>query len=157
MTASYSEISFKSGLSPENELINSLTESVHVPCENIKRPVTLCDGHTKPFRPLNLEGTVHVEGNMTHFVAEDLEYKIKLSTPNSKLGDTPPFPGCSRSGTPSKLYRQILHPQIGQVDVGLLNDLECEAQRMATSIDNLTENLCGILHSVSNIFHLDFK
>lgn len=39
-------------------------------------------------------------------------------------------------------------PQIGQIDIGLLNDLECEAQRMATSIDNLTENLCGILHSV---------
>lgn len=36
-----------------------------------------------------------------------------------------------------------------QVDYVLLSDLECEAQRLATSIDNLTENLCGILHSVS--------
>lgn len=35
------------------------------------------------------------------------------------------------------------------MDTALINDLECEAQRMATSIDNLIENLCGILHSVS--------
>jgi methyl-accepting chemotaxis protein len=40
---------------------------------------------------------------------------------------------------------------VGQLDSGLLNDLECEAQKMATSIDNLTENLCGILHSISSI------
>lgn len=85
MTASYSEISFKSGLSPEIET-TSLNESPQVQNETVKRPVTLCDGHTKSFGPLNLEGTVHIEGNMTHFVTEDLEYKIKLSTPNSKLG-----------------------------------------------------------------------
>jgi hypothetical protein len=65
--------------------------------------------------------------------------------------DTPPLPGGSRSCTPSTLYRQLLVPQVGQLDSGLLNDLECEAQKMATSIDNLTENLCGILHSISSI------
>lgn len=36
--------------------------------------------------PLDLEGTVHIEGNMTHFVTEDLEYKIKLSSPVTKKG-----------------------------------------------------------------------
>lgn len=41
-----------------------------------------------------------------------------------------------------------------QIDYVLLSDLECEAQRLATSIDNLTENLCGILHSVSEIYYL---
>lgn len=85
MTASYSEISFKSGLSPEID-VTSLTELPQHPAEVMTRPITLCDGHSKPFGPLNLEGTVHIEGNMTHFVTEDLEYKIKLSTPNSKLG-----------------------------------------------------------------------
>lgn len=57
--------------------------------------------------------------------------------------------GNSRTCTPSSLYRQLLVPQVGQLDTTLINDLECEAQRMATSIDNLIENLCGILHSVS--------
>lgn len=51
-----------------------------------------------PLKPLNLEGTVHVEGNMTHFVTEDLEYKIKLSSPVTKKGDTPPLPGNSKTG-----------------------------------------------------------
>lgn len=86
MTASYSEISFKSGLSPEIEM-TSLNDPPQIhQQETIKRPVTLCDGNPKVLGPLNLEGTVHIEGNMTHFVTEDLEYKIKLSTPNSKLG-----------------------------------------------------------------------
>nr|XP_022915059.1 BLOC-1-related complex subunit 6 isoform X2 [Onthophagus taurus] len=122
MTASYSEISFKSGLSPDE------------PNDVLKRPVTLCDD-TKGLGPLTLEGIVHIEGNMTHFVAEDLEYKIKISSPQAK--NTP---------THSR------HPkQIGSLDVGLLNDLEIEAQHLATSVDNLTENLCGILHSISSI------
>ncbi|CAH1377672.1 hypothetical protein MTP99_019080 [Tenebrio molitor] len=156
MTASYSEISFKSGVSPENENPLSLTMDPLPLAEHImQRPVTLsCDRNIpscKPLGPLNLEGTVHIEGNMTHFVAEDLEYKIKLSSPVTKKGDTPPLPGGSRSCTPSTLYRQLLVPQVGQLDSGLLNDLECEAQKMATSIDNLTENLCGILHSISSI------
>ncbi|XP_022915060.1 BLOC-1-related complex subunit 6 isoform X2 [Onthophagus taurus] len=107
MTASYSEISFKSGLSPDE------------PNDVLKRPVTLCDD-TKGLGPLTLE---------------DLEYKIKISSPQAK--NTP---------THSR------HPkQIGSLDVGLLNDLEIEAQHLATSVDNLTENLCGILHSISSI------
>lgn len=87
MTASYSEISFKSGLSPENEIPLGLTLD-HLPLdEHIKqRPATLSCGRSKPFGPLNLEGSVHVEGNMTHFVAEDLETKIKLSSPVTKKG-----------------------------------------------------------------------
>ncbi|KAI4467110.1 hypothetical protein MML48_2g00014722 [Holotrichia oblita] len=122
MTASYSEISFKSGLSPESE-----------------RPVTLCDRTNKHLGALTLEGTVHVEGNMTHFVAEDLEYKIKLSSPQAKKGDG------------NTMYKQISTPQVGHIDINFLNDLESEAQHLATSVDNLTENLCGILHSISSI------
>lgn len=66
-----------------------------------------------------------------------------------KFLDLPALQTTSRTCTPSSLYRQLLVPQIGQLDTALINDLECEAQRMATSIDNLIENLCGILHSVS--------
>lgn len=92
MTQSYSEISFKSdGLSPENDIPLSLTlESISL--EEIKqRPMTLsCDLNlpsSKPLMPLNLEGSVHVEGNMTHFVTEDLEHKIRLSSPVTKKGE----------------------------------------------------------------------
>ncbi|CAH0562514.1 unnamed protein product [Brassicogethes aeneus] len=149
MTASYSEISFKSGLSPESELQSLSLNIDPIPlADHIRqRPITLpCEKNipAKPLGPLTMEGTVHVEGNMTHFVAEDLEYKIKLSSPVTKKGG-------SRTCTPSSLYRQLLVPQIGQLDTGLINDLECEAHRMATSIDNLIENLCGILHSISSI------
>lgn len=92
MTASYSEISFKSELSPENENEPSLSLTLdHIPLEPItQRPATLASGHSEhtsqPLGPLNLEGTVHIEGNMTYFVAEDLEYKIKLSSPVAKKG-----------------------------------------------------------------------
>lgn len=156
MTQSYSEISFKSGPSPEIENPNSLIlelDAVEINQDYThptKRPETLFgEKHTAAHtRPLDLDGTVHVEGNMTHFVAEDLESKIKLSSPVTKKNDTPTG---SRSGTPSTLYRQLLDPQLGQIDIALINDLECEAHRMATSVDNLIENLSGILHSISSI------
>ncbi|XP_072382626.1 BLOC-1-related complex subunit 6 [Diabrotica undecimpunctata] len=146
MTQSYSEISFKSGLSPENEIpMSSTLESLQIG-EEIKRPMTL--PYTNP-KPLNLEGSVHIEGNMTHFVAEEIEQKIRLSSPVSKK-DTPGV-STSRTCTPSPLYRQLLIPQVGQLDSALINDLEVEAHRMATSVDSLIENLCEILHSISSI------
>ncbi|XP_049807297.1 uncharacterized protein LOC126249660 [Schistocerca nitens] len=103
----------------------------------------------KTLQDLHLEGTVTTEGDMVLFVAEDLETKIKLSSPITKKGDTPPFPG-SRISTPC-LYRQALMPQLPSVDPNVLNDLEQEVRRLATSVDTLTENLAGILHSVSAI------
>lgn len=78
-------------MSPENDTPLSLTlESISL--EEIKqRPMTLsCDLNrtdTKPLMPLNLEGSVHMEGNMTHFVTEDLEHKIRLSSPITKKGE----------------------------------------------------------------------
>lgn len=120
MTASYSEISFKSELSADSgEAQPSLDidQIEHIEPFMMKepvrpRPATLSYDHglnsakplgqTTPFAasagycmwkhkefvifsgPLNLEGTVHVEGNITYFVAEDLEYKIKLSSPITK-------------------------------------------------------------------------
>ncbi|XP_066996646.1 uncharacterized protein BORCS6 [Anabrus simplex] len=101
----------------------------------------------KALGDLHLEGTVTTEGDMVLFVAEDLENKIKLSSPVTKKGDTPPFPG-SRISTPC-LYRQALMPQLPVINPNVLNDLEIEVRRIATSVDTLTENLAGILHSVS--------
>ncbi|XP_044726563.1 BLOC-1-related complex subunit 6 isoform X2 [Chrysoperla carnea] len=167
MTASYSEISFNSSGSPVSECgtavsfgLDQIDSPIQVPDlpDHIKhRPDSLqydkAQGKSIASKNIgcpDLHGTIHVDGNMTYFIAEDLEYKIKLSSPITKKNYTN-FPGTSRSGTPNNLYRQILVPQFTQIDVNILADLECEAQRMATSIDNLTENLGGILHSMSSI------
>ncbi|CAH1987182.1 unnamed protein product [Acanthoscelides obtectus] len=152
MTQSYSEISFQSGFSPDTDIPSQILDEVTE--EILTRPMTLpCDSN-KPeavsLTPLTLEGSVHKEGNMTHFVTEDLEQKLRLCSPVSKK-DTPGTSSSSRACTPSPLYRQLLGPQIGQLDTALINDLECEAHRMATSIDSLIENLSEILHSISSI------
>ncbi|XP_018329449.1 uncharacterized protein LOC108739859 isoform X2 [Agrilus planipennis] len=145
MTTSYSEISFKSGMSPETEVSLSLTmDSIPSADHILQRPISLAydtNNIGKPLLPLNSEGTVHVEGNMTHFVTEDLEYKIKISSPVSK------FSGNSKSGTPSYTQKGLLMTSVSSLDPNILNDLEFEAQKIATSVDTLTENLCGILHS----------
>jgi len=108
---------------------------------------TDCNPFHQAMDDLCLEGTVTKEGDMVLFVAEDLETKIKLSSPVTKKGDTPPFPG-SRISTPC-LYRQALMPHLPVIDPNVLNDLEIEVRRVATSVDTLTENLAGILRSVS--------
>lgn len=145
MTASYSEISFGSDQGHTREL-----EKVPGP----SRPLNLPSQHRKQNKiPLNIDGHVRYEGDMTHYVADDLEFKIKLSSPVTKKGETPVFgsSSASRSSTPGKLYRQILAPQIGQIDITVLNDLEYEAQKIAQSVDNLIENLSSILHSNSSL------
>ncbi|VEN57059.1 unnamed protein product [Callosobruchus maculatus] len=152
MTQSYSEISFQSGLSPDTDIPSQVLDEV---AEEIRsRPMTLpCETNIPggiSLTPLTLEGSVHKEGNMTHFVTEDLEQKLRLCSPVSKK-DTPGASSSSRACTPSPLYRQLLGPQVGQLDTALINDLECEAHRMATSIDSLIENLSEILHSISSI------
>lgn len=146
MTASYSEISFHSdqGHSGEENKPPGPSRPYDLPSENRKQEKY----------PLDLDGHVRYEGDMTHYVADDLEFKIKISSPVTKRGETPVFgsSSASRSSTPSgKLYRQILAPQIGQIDITVLNDLEHEAQRIAQSVDNLIENLSSILHSNSSL------
>lgn len=145
MTASYSEISFHSDHG------QGLDDNKAGP----SRPYNLPSVNRKQEKfPLDMDGHVRYEGDMTHYVADDLEFKIKLSSPITKRGETPVFGSSnpSRSSTPSgKLYRQILAPQIGQIDITVLNDLEYEAQRIAQSVDNLIENLSGILHSNSSL------
>lgn len=50
------------------------------------------------------------------------------------------------------LYRQVLTSQIPTMDLSILADLEVEVGKVATSVDSLTENLAGILHSVRIAF-----
>lgn len=146
MTASYSEISFHSDHGQGSE-----TKPMPGPSRPYDLPSVKNRKHEK--LPLDMDGHVRYENDMTHYVADDLEFKIKLSSPITKRGETPVFGSnsASRSSTPGKLYRQILAPQIGQIDITVLNDLEHEAQRIAQSVDNLIENLSSILHSNSSL------
>lgn len=48
------------------------------------------------------------------------------------------------------IHRRFLS-SIPQIDPNVLNDIEIEAQYLASNIDNLTENLCNLLHSVWKI------
>ncbi|XP_050520869.1 BLOC-1-related complex subunit 6 isoform X2 [Daktulosphaira vitifoliae] len=75
----------------------------------------------------NLEGTVIKTGNMVTFVAEDLETKLKQTSPTSPV---------------RPLGRFFL-------DSNLLDELEFEAKNIAASVDTLTETLSEVLHSMS--------
>lgn len=139
MTASYSEISMDSLQSPS---IDWLPTDVD---DGLQRPDHLELRGVEVDYLDELEGTVTREGDLVAFVAEDLEAKIKLSSPKV---DVPPYGG-SRSSTPC-LYRQALSaPALSPIDPNILNDLESEARRIATSVDTLTESLAGILRSIS--------
>uniref|UniRef100_A0A336NAU5 CSON006459 protein n=1 Tax=Culicoides sonorensis TaxID=179676 RepID=A0A336NAU5_CULSO len=98
-----------------------------------------------------MDGTFARDGNLTHFVAENLEQKIKLSSPvTGKYASS----GGSKMNTPSAnaLPKNFMLPShLTQVDSNVLNDIEIEASYLAASVDNLTENLQSLLHSISSI------
>uniref|UniRef100_A0A182J6X5 BLOC-1-related complex subunit 6 C-terminal helix domain-containing protein n=1 Tax=Anopheles atroparvus TaxID=41427 RepID=A0A182J6X5_ANOAO len=196
MTESYSEIAYThnlfgaaaeetdGGTSNGNQPDGSSSSSSS--SQTKKRPDSLvCDGRKASF-PYNLEGTVRVDGNMTHFVAENLEYKIKLASPvtvtrkdscnlSSSRQSTPSaatgglsglsiLPGSSGSAnlalpSTSGAYGRgpLAYPIAGgnysssSVDPNVLNEIEREAQALAASVDNLSESLCSVLHSISSI------
>lgn len=58
-------------------------------------------------------------------------------------------PSTTTGGGMTKQFLQM--PQLPQIDANVLNDIEIEAQYLAASVDNLTENLCNLLHSISSI------
>lgn len=90
-------------------------------------------------RPLHFDGNIYKEGSETHFVTNDLEYKIRSSSRNSKRS-------CLNTPLNLSLIRQ------GSVfDVSLLEDLESDLQCLAVSINDLIENLYSVLQNVSLI------
>ncbi|KAK8785648.1 hypothetical protein V5799_007985 [Amblyomma americanum] len=91
-----------------------------------------------------LQGTLTYEGDMVTFVAEDLQEKIKLSSPVTKMAE--PFPS-SCSSTPS-LCRQLFTPHVAPVDPNALADLEDEARTVAASVETLLESLTTAMHGV---------
>ncbi|XP_058450187.1 BLOC-1-related complex subunit 6 [Malaya genurostris] len=174
MTESYSEISytqnfFGGGTTEEHEgdtnrqSVRSGSSS-SASSQSRRRPDSLnCDKRKDAF-PYNLEGTVRVDGNMTHFVAENLEYKIKLASPVTVTRKDSGNPSSSRQSTPSAATGGgnlanygllpkpfLMTPNLNQIDPNALNEIEREAQALAASVDNLTESLCSVLHSISSI------
>lgn len=55
----------------------------------------------------------------------------------------------SEHNSPAK--RSVQELEIPQIDLNVLNDLEFEAQYLVASLDNMTENMYNLLHSISSI------
>lgn len=96
-----------------------------------------------------LQGTLTVDGDMVMFVAEDLQKKIKMSSPVSRWAESSSYPG-SRSSTPS-LYQQALQTNVHFVDPNVVTDLESHAKKVASCVDRMLENLTGTLQSISSL------
>jgi len=76
MTASYSEISFDPQETPSDSKNKALDRPDHLDLKANDQYVE------------DLDGTITREGDMVNFVAEDLEFKIKLASPIAKpLGE----------------------------------------------------------------------
>ncbi|XP_055593208.1 BLOC-1-related complex subunit 6 [Uranotaenia lowii] len=181
MTASYSEIAYTQnffGTTADGDGGDHQNSADHQPdrsgssssssSQTRKRPDSLnCDSRKSDASfPYNLEGTVRVDGNMTHFVAENLEYKIKLASPVTVTRKDSCNPSGSRQSTPSAATGVtgglssyggliprpfMMPPHLNQIDPNVLNEVEREAQALAASVDNLSESLCSVLHSISSI------
>ncbi|XP_062131356.1 BLOC-1-related complex subunit 6 [Drosophila sulfurigaster albostrigata] len=93
------------------------------------------------------EGATSSTGAMHHFVAHNLESKLRAATDNSNLNSEHTTP--STSTAPISRFLQSRH--VPEVDGNVLSDIELEAQYLATSVDNLVENLGNLLHSISSI------
>lgn len=98
-------------------------------------------------------GSVRVdESKMTHFVADNLELKIKSASSN----DSPARQASARNHMlPIEIATEQMQKQFfsafPQIDANALNDIEIEAQYLAANLDSITENLCNLLHSISAI------
>lgn len=79
---------------------------------------------------------------MKHFVANDLEYQIKIASPTSTQQPQSSF---------SSFPRQLSTSLPPKMDTQCLADIEIEAQYLAANVDSLTENLTNLLHSISAI------
>lgn len=129
MTASYSEIS-QSCSSIEDDKTEKGGTSKYCDLQDY----SLLEEAQEPPNEFftNLEGTIEKEGDNLVFIAQDLENKLKLSSPSSDKSFLPD------AGVVKSL-----------IESNILNNIEVEASRIAHSVDMLTENLVGVLESVS--------
>ncbi|OXA63337.1 BLOC-1-related complex subunit 6 [Folsomia candida] len=93
---------------------------------------------------LSMDGVVTQEGQQVTYVAQDLTERMKISTsPNQRNIVT------SRNSSVQE------HGHLDDICVSdlnlMVNEMEMEAKKLAQSVDTLTENLTGILHSLSSM------
>lgn len=122
-----------------------------------KKIVILTDIES-PGEITNLENPVHnVESDynddcatsshvMRHYVAKNLTDELRLQNLQ-----------CDAEGEQNPIDVNVSNllveefNAIEKINENILNDLEIETQYLATSVDNLFENLCNLLHSISSI------
>ncbi|XP_054431666.1 BLOC-1-related complex subunit 6 [Pteronotus mesoamericanus] len=89
--------------------------------------------------PLELEGTVSRHGDLTHFVANNLQLKIRLSGA-SQAPPPAPAPPCS---APSSI------PAIPPIDPDVLRDLERLSRELGGRVDRLLRGLGGAVQELT--------
>ncbi|KAM7069550.1 BLOC-1-related complex subunit 6 [Molossus nigricans] len=89
--------------------------------------------------PLELEGTVSRQGDLTHFVANNLQLKIRLSS-TSQPPPPAPAPPCS---APSST------PAIPPIDPDVLRDLERLSRELGGRVDRLLRGLGGAVQELT--------
>ncbi|XP_031626885.1 BLOC-1-related complex subunit 6 [Contarinia nasturtii] len=144
MTESYSEI-LNSPTTHTNELPIESNASIVIPR---RRPSSLNRHHSS--QSSFPHGSLRVDdGNMTHFVADNLEYKIKTASP--KDGKHMSRNDVLPTETATEQIQRQFFTAFPQIDANALNDIEIEAQYLAANLDGITENLGNLLHSISSI------
>ncbi|XP_036337781.1 BLOC-1-related complex subunit 6 [Rhagoletis pomonella] len=129
----------------EDEDNSNSKDSSYEDSKTPRRPNSL---HCDSTFPYELEGATSADGQMRHFVADNLEEKIRNDQLSYASHNSTPS-GANLSG--GLLTRRFLQTQRPQIDANVLSDIEIEAQYLAASVDNLMENLCNLLHSISSI------
>ncbi|XP_036308021.1 BLOC-1-related complex subunit 6 [Pipistrellus kuhlii] len=89
--------------------------------------------------PLELEGTVSRQGDLTHFVANNLQLKIRLSSTSQP---PPPVPAPPCSAPPSS-------PAIPPIDPDVLRDLERLSRELGGRVDRLLRGLGGAVQELT--------
>ncbi|XP_074262545.1 BLOC-1-related complex subunit 6 [Saimiri boliviensis] len=91
--------------------------------------------------PLELEGTMSRHGDLTHFVANNLQLKIRLSGAPPPPPSTPARPCPARAPTPT--------PAIPPIDPDVLQDLERLSRELGSRVDRLLRGLGGAVQELT--------
>ncbi|XP_003791159.1 BLOC-1-related complex subunit 6 [Otolemur garnettii] len=93
--------------------------------------------------PLELEGTVSRHGDLTHFVANNLQLKIRLS------GVPPPLPPAPVRPCPTPAPTPTPTPVIPPIDPDVLRDLERLSRELGGRVDRLLRGLGGAVQELT--------
>ncbi|KAL2765804.1 BLOC-1-related complex subunit 6 [Daubentonia madagascariensis] len=97
--------------------------------------------------PLELEGTVSRHGDLTHFVANNLQLKIRLSGVPPPLPPAParPCPAPAPTPTPTPTPTPVIPP----IDPDVLRDLERLSRELGGRVDRLLRGLGGAVQELT--------